>query len=43
MSGEPIPDRELAVAYTLNALGNAIAGDTRFMDIGGAAVRAVEG
>jgi CubicO group peptidase (beta-lactamase class C family) len=37
------PDRELAVAYTLNALGNAIAGDTRFMDIGGAAVRAIEG
>jgi CubicO group peptidase (beta-lactamase class C family) len=36
------PDRELAVAYTLNALGNAIAGDTRFMEIGGAAVRAVE-
>ena len=36
------PDRELAVAYTLNALGNAIAGDTRFMDLGGAAVRAVE-
>ena len=36
------PDRELAGAYTLTALGNAIAGDTRVMDIGGAAVRAVE-
>jgi CubicO group peptidase (beta-lactamase class C family) len=36
------PDRELAVAYTLNALGEAIAGDTRFMDLGGAAVRAVD-
>jgi CubicO group peptidase (beta-lactamase class C family) len=37
------PDRELAVGYTLSALGNALAGDTRFMDLGGAAVRGVEG
>jgi CubicO group peptidase (beta-lactamase class C family) len=37
------PDRELAVGYTLNALGKNLAGDTRFMDLGGAAVRAVGG
>jgi CubicO group peptidase (beta-lactamase class C family) len=37
------PDRELAVGYTLSALGSALAGDTRFMDLGGAAVRGVEG
>jgi CubicO group peptidase (beta-lactamase class C family) len=36
------PDRELAVGYTLNALGRNLAGDTRFMDLGGAAVRAAE-
>jgi len=36
------PDRELAVGYTLNALGKNLAGDTRFMDLGGAAVRAVD-
>lgn len=35
------PDRGLAVGYTLNALGKNLAGDTRFMDLGGAAVRAV--
>jgi CubicO group peptidase (beta-lactamase class C family) len=34
------PDRELAVGYVLNALGRNLAGDTRFMDLGGAAVRA---
>jgi CubicO group peptidase (beta-lactamase class C family) len=36
------PDRELAVGYTLNALGKNLAGDTRFMDLGGAAVRAAD-
>jgi CubicO group peptidase (beta-lactamase class C family) len=36
------PDRALAVGYTLNALGKNLAGDTRFMDLGGAAVRAVD-
>lgn len=36
------PDRELAVGYTLNALGTDLTGDTRFMDLGGAAVRAVD-
>jgi CubicO group peptidase (beta-lactamase class C family) len=36
-------ERELAVGCTLNALGSALAGDMRFMDLGGAAVRAVEG
>jgi CubicO group peptidase (beta-lactamase class C family) len=35
------PDRELAVGYTINALGKNLAGDTRFMDLGGAAMRAV--
>jgi CubicO group peptidase (beta-lactamase class C family) len=35
------PDRELAVGYTINALGKNLAADTRFMDLGGAAVRAV--
>lgn len=37
------PERELAVGFTLNALGSALAGDVRFMDLGGAAVRGVEG
>jgi CubicO group peptidase (beta-lactamase class C family) len=36
------PDRELAIGYTLNALGKDLTGDTRFMDLGGAAVRAVD-
>jgi CubicO group peptidase (beta-lactamase class C family) len=35
------PDRDLAVGYTINALGKNLAGDTRFMDLGAAAVRAV--
>jgi CubicO group peptidase (beta-lactamase class C family) len=35
------PDRELAMGYTLNALGDSLAGDTRFMDLGGAAARAI--
>jgi CubicO group peptidase (beta-lactamase class C family) len=35
------PDRELAVGYTINALGKNLAADTRFMDLGGATVRAV--
>lgn len=33
------PERQLAIAYTLNALGSAIAGDARFMELGGVAVR----
>jgi CubicO group peptidase (beta-lactamase class C family) len=37
------PERELAVGFTLNALGSALAGDVRFMDLGGAVVRGVEG
>jgi CubicO group peptidase (beta-lactamase class C family) len=36
------PDRELAVGYTINALGKNLAGDTRFIDLGGAAMRAVQ-
>ncbi|HYU39523.1 MAG TPA: serine hydrolase domain-containing protein [Acidimicrobiia bacterium] len=34
------PDRELAVGYTINALGKNLAGDTRFMDLGGEVVHA---
>jgi CubicO group peptidase (beta-lactamase class C family) len=37
------PERELAVGFTLNALGSALAGDVRFLDLGGAAVHAIEG
>ena len=36
-------EHDLAVGFTLNALGSALAGDVRFMDLGGAAVRAAEG
>ncbi len=36
------PDRALAVGYTINALGKNLAADTRFMDLGGAVVRAAE-
>jgi len=36
------PKRELAVAFTLNAMGSLLAGDTRFADVAGAAVRAVD-
>jgi CubicO group peptidase (beta-lactamase class C family) len=34
------PDRDLAVGYTINALSKNLAADTRFMDLGGAVVRA---
>jgi len=36
------PERELAVALTLNALGNALAGDNRLLELSGAAMRAAE-
>jgi CubicO group peptidase (beta-lactamase class C family) len=34
------PERGLAVALTLNALGNALAGDNRLLELSGAAMRA---
>jgi len=36
------PERELAVAFTLNAMGSMLAGDTRFADVAGAAVIAAD-
>jgi CubicO group peptidase (beta-lactamase class C family) len=36
------PERELAMALTLNGLGNALAGDNRLLELGGAAMRAAE-
>jgi CubicO group peptidase (beta-lactamase class C family) len=36
------PDRGLAIAYVLNALGSALAGDMRFVGLGGAAVRCAD-
>jgi CubicO group peptidase (beta-lactamase class C family) len=36
------PERELSVALTLNALGSALAGDNRLLELGGAAMRAAE-
>ncbi|HUF84398.1 MAG TPA: serine hydrolase domain-containing protein [Acidimicrobiia bacterium] len=36
------PERELAIGLTLNALGNALAGDNRLLELGGAAMRAAE-
>jgi CubicO group peptidase (beta-lactamase class C family) len=35
-------DRELGLALTLSSLGSALAGDTRFLRIGGAAIQAVD-
>ena len=37
------PDRELSFALTLNALGSALAGDNRLLELGGAAMRAADG
>ena len=36
------PQRELAVAFTLNAMGSLLIGDTRFAEVAGAAVRAAD-